>query len=215
MPGATFRDRIAYLSTARPEDLPGIYRRLDGFLREAVAVARAHFRGPITYGASAGEPVDWSLFDIVGLDYYERFATPAEYTADLAQYRKWGKPIMVLEFGCCTYPGAPGRGGDGYDIVDYEPVPPRVKEGFVRSERTQAEHLTRTLGILGAQGLLGAHVYCFVAPELPHLPERALDLDIASFSLVKTIREDQDDPASPYRREPKESFLALARHNRC
>lgn len=34
------------------------------------------------------------------------------------------------------------------------------------------------------------------------------------FSVVKVIRRDHADPASPYRWEPKRSFFAVARHNR-
>ncbi len=37
---------------------------------------------------------------------------------------------------------------------------------------------------------------------------------MASFSLVKTLREQHHDEQSPYRFERKRSFDALARHNR-
>jgi hypothetical protein len=209
IPGADFVERIATISSIPPEEWPNVYQRLNAFLAKAAAVARANFKGRITYGGAYFEPVDWSLFDIVGLDYYPYFVTNAEYRTDLAQYRKWGKPIEILEFGCCTYPGAPEKGGSGYDIVDYTKEPPEIKPGFTRDERVQADHIIRMLGIFAAEGFRTAHVYTFVNPEATHVPQRRFDLDIASFSLVKTI----GDPASGYRTRPKQSFIALAGHN--
>jgi hypothetical protein len=214
VPGANFVERIAGIGSIPPEDWPAIFQRLNEFLAKAAAVARANFHGEITYGGAYFEPVEWSLFDIVGVDYYPYFATDAEYRADLATYRKWNKPITVLEFGSCTYPGAPERGGGGYDIIDYEQEPPVVKPGYTRSERVQADHIARMLKIFTAERLQGAHVYTFVNPGAPHTPRRELDLDIGAFSLVKATRNDYYDPYSRYRWQPKESFHALARHNR-
>jgi hypothetical protein len=209
IPGATFVERIATIGSIPPEEWPNIFQRLNEFLTKAAAVARANFRGMLTYGGAFFEPVDWSQFDIVGLDYYPDFATDAEYRTDLAQYRKWGKPIEILEFGCCTYPGAPEKGGSGYDIVDYTKDPPEIKPGFTRDERVQAGHIIRMLKIFAAEGFKAAHVYTFINPEAPHVPQRRFDLDIASFSLVKVIGA----PPANYRTQPKESFTALARHN--
>ncbi|SHF82465.1 hypothetical protein [Streptoalloteichus hindustanus] len=215
VPGATFLDRIANLQKMPPTEFPGIWRRLDEFLRRAAAVARAHFHGPITYGSAHSEPVDWSLFDIIGVDYYEFFRTDEEYRKDLARYQEWKKPVVILEFGCCTYTGAPERGGMGWDgVIDWEAKPPRVKEGFVRDERTQADHIARMLSIFEAEDLIGAHVYTFISPDCPHSPKRELDFDLTTYSVVKLTRERYEDPASPYRIEPKESFRALARYNR-
>ncbi|MEV7552299.1 hypothetical protein AB0N89_22045 [Amycolatopsis sp. NPDC089917] len=93
--------------------------------------------------------------------------------------------------------------------------PLRVKPGHVRNEREQADHLARLLRVFGPAGIQGAHVYTFIAPGLPHHPSRPeYDYDMASYSLVKTLRERHHDEASQYRFEPKRSFVALARHNR-
>ncbi|WP_414938752.1 hypothetical protein [Amycolatopsis sp. cmx-11-51] len=195
---------------------PKIMERLADFVARAAEVARRNFHGPITYAAVGGlEPIDWNLFDIVGIDYYPYFATDAEYTKDLAQYREWNKPVMLLEFGSCTFTGAAQAGGMGWDIVDYEQVPPEIKPGHVRNEREQADHLARLLRVFGAAGVRGAHVYTFIAPNLPHHPSQPVhDYDMASFGLVKTLRERHHDEESPYRFERKRSFEALARHNR-
>ncbi|UMP05189.1 abortive phage infection protein [Amycolatopsis sp. EV170708-02-1] len=216
VPGETYLERIANMATIPPDEWPKIMERLAGFLARAADVARRNFRGRITYASIGGaEPVDWNLFDIVGIDYYPYFATDAEYTKDLAQYRKWNKPVVVLEFGSCTFTGAAQAGGMGWDIVDYEQVPPRIEPGHVRDEGEQAGHLARLLRVFGTAGIRGAHVYTFIAPNLPHHPARPeFDLDMASYALVKTLRERHEDENSPYRFERKLSFEALARHNR-
>ncbi|MFD4830919.1 abortive phage infection protein [Streptomyces uncialis] len=214
VPGATFLDRIRYLIEGQ-FDHPAMMRRLDTFLREAVAVAREHFHGRITYGAAADlEEVDWTLFDIVGLDYYTYFRDPGEHSRKLAPFRRWGKPVMILEFGCCTFRGAAESGGDGWSVVDWDRPVPEVTADVVRDEREQAEHIANMFGVFEREGFLGASVYGFIATDSPHSPVPRFDLDVASFSVVKVIRRDHADPASPYHWEPKQSFFAVARHNR-
>lgn len=212
VPGANFQERIANIGTLPPEQWPGVVSRLNAFLAQAAAVARANFGGTLTYGGAFFEPVDWTPFDMVGVDYYEYFATDAEYRADLAKLRQWNKPVTIMEFGSCTYAGAPQAGGSGYDIVDFDAVPPVVKPGYVRDERVQADHIARMLRIFAAEQM-PAHIYTFVNPGAPHSPDRDHDIDMASFSIVKTIRARHEDPYSPYRWEHKEAFRALARHN--
>ncbi|GGO90606.1 abortive phage infection protein [Wenjunlia tyrosinilytica] len=214
VPGDTFMERIRYL-TEEVYDFEEILRRLDAFLGRAAAVARRHFHGRVTYGSAAGfEEVDWSRFDIVGLDYYSYHRDPAEHTEELRPYRRWNKPIMILEFGCCTYRGAAKRGGDGWDVVDWDKPVPEIKGKLVRSEREQADHIAFMLDVFESEGFLSASPYEFIAVDSPHSPVPEYDLDMASYGLVKVIRKDLTDPASPYRWEPKLSFHAVARHNR-
>lgn len=214
VPGETFLDRIRYLHEEE-YDFAVFLERLDALLARAVAVARRHFDGRITYGAIAGvEMIDWSRFDIVGLDYYDYYEDGAEHSARLAPARRWGKPIMILEFGCCTYEGAPQRGGEGWDIIDWDAPVPTIPEGYVRSERAQADHIARMLDVFETEGFLGASPYTFVQADTPYSPDPRYDLDMAGYGLVKVIRRDHLDPASPYRWEPKLAFHAVARHNR-
>ncbi|GAA1680155.1 hypothetical protein GCM10009745_25150 [Kribbella yunnanensis] len=204
VPGADFFERVAYLEKG-DYDMTELQRKFRVFTAQMVKVARRHFHGRITYGAAHDlENVDWSLFDIVGLDFYG--TDPKE----LAPFRRWGKPIMVLEFGCCTFTGAPELGGMGWDIVDTNgEIPPQ----YIRDEQTQADHLVKMLKVFTAEGFLGASMYTFISPDAPHRPDdRPHDEDIAAYSLCKVLRKDPDDPASPYRWEPKKSFHAVANY---
>ncbi|MFD9909904.1 abortive phage infection protein [Streptomyces sp. NPDC059063] len=214
VPGATFLDRMRYLAE-ETYDIRVFLRRLNAFLAKAAAVARRHFHGRISYGAAAGlEEIDWSPFDVVGLDYYAYHREPAAHTRELARYRRWRKPITIVETGCCTYEGAAQRGRDGWDVVDYEGDVPVIEGGLVRSEREQARHLAFMLAVFEAEGLLGASPYQFIDCESPHhATAPKYDLDMAGYGLVKVIREDHLDPASPYRWEPKRSFHAVAAHH--
>jgi hypothetical protein len=210
VPGEDFYERVAYLSKGE-FDMAELQRKLAVYVAKAVAVARRNFHGRITYGAASDlERIDWSQFDIVGLDYYSYHQDPAEHSKELAPFRRWNKPILILEFGCCTFTGAPEMGGMGWDIVDYEHVPPVIKAGYVRDEQEQADHLTNMLQVFQAEGMVGASPYDFISPGSPHVADPRHDLDIASFSLCKVIRKNQADEASPYRWEPKKSFHAVA-----
>src|SRR3954452_4229309 len=115
VPGETFLERIANLVEGGV-DWAAVQRRLNAFLGEAAAVARAHFHGPITYASAEFEAVDWTPFDLVGGDYYAFHTPRSAHARALRSYRAPGKPIVICEFGSCTYRGAPRRGGSGYDI---------------------------------------------------------------------------------------------------
>ena len=211
VPGATWPERIEYLSGADP-DFAAITRRLDAFLGRAAATARAAFRGGITYAAASFEQVDWRRFDFVGLDHYAPLSDPAAYLRELRRHRRWGKPIVICEFGCCAYEGADSEPGDGWTIVDYSKPIPELTGDPVRSERTQAGYLDGALRVFESEGLHGAYVYSFISPDDPHSPEPRYDLDMASYALVKVLRADFGDPASRYRWEPKQAFATVARH---
>ncbi|GLY51011.1 hypothetical protein [Lentzea sp. NBRC 102530] len=217
IPGDSFLERIATIPSIT--DWAGVIRRFREFVVKAVEVSRREFHGRITYGAAAGADADWndwSLFDLVGLDYYDHCETDAEYTTDLDEYRRWNKPLMILEYGCCTFTGAAKAGGMGWDIVDWEVEPPVVKPGFERNEREQADHVARMLRVFAAQpDVEGSHLYSVISPDSPHHPTcRDRDMDMASYSLFRTIRERFDDENSPYRLEPKKAWHAFQRFNR-
>jgi len=211
VPGATFFERVEYL-TKGEFDMAELQRKFRAFTARMVKVARSNFKGRITYGAASDlERVDWSLFDLVGLDYYSYHADRAGHTQELAPFRRWGKPILILEFGCCTFTGAAELGGMGWDIVDYSGDVPVIPPQYVRNEQEQADHLVNMLGVFTAEGFLGASPYTFISPDAPHRPhDRPHDEDMAAFSLCKVLRDHDADPASPYRWQPKKSFHAVS-----
>jgi hypothetical protein len=208
VPGRTFEERLAAFGSGKV-DFVAAERRLGSFLARAAKVGRRHFGGPLTYAAAEFEAVDWGIFDLVGLDYYAFHESLAGHRRTLRPYRRWGKPIAILEFGCCTYRGAPRRGGSGYDIVDYSRTPPTLIGQPVRSERTQANYVARMFAAFEALDVQSASVYTFIAPDLPFISDPREDLDTASFALVETIRERPLDPDSPYTWRPKQAFAAV------
>lgn len=216
VPGDGFFERVEFLRKGN-YDMAELQRLFNTYAAKSATVARRHFGGRITYGAASDlEDVDWSRFDIVGLDYYSYHRRRADHTKELAPFRRWNKPIMIVEFGCCTFLGAAEMGGMGWNIVDWEhdPPPPVVKDGYVRSEREQAEHLANMLAVFEGEGFLGASIYQFITPDSPHSPIRRYDYDMASYGLCKVIPNDPEDPTAGYRWEPKKSFHAVAAHYR-
>ncbi|MFE9838335.1 abortive phage infection protein [Streptomyces sp. NPDC005551] len=210
VPGATVLERVENLLSGNFDPVRTA-RRLRRFTARAAAVGRSVFHGRLTYAAAQDEDVDWDLFDIVGIDYYSFFRRRRDHVRELAKYTRFGKPLAVMEFGCCTFEGAPERGGMGWDVVDRTKEPPQTEAGLVRSERTQAAYLTDVLRVFESMNLYAAHAYTFVTPDAPHRREPRLDLDMASYSIVKTVEDRPGDPASGWHWEPKESFHALAR----
>jgi len=211
VPGDTITERVENLLKGNFDPVK-VARNLRRFTARAAAVGRSVFHGPLTYAAAEDEDVDWDLFDIVGLDYYGYFRRRADYVRDLRRHIRPGKPMAIMEFGCCTFKGAPEAGGMGWDVVDYTADPPEIKMGLVRSEREQAAYLTDVLGAFESMNLYSALAYTFVTPDAPHRPhDPRHDLDMASYGVVKAIEDRPGDPASGWHWEPKEAFGALAR----
>ncbi|MFI5690920.1 hypothetical protein ACIA58_03685 [Kribbella sp. NPDC051586] len=211
VPGANFAERVEYLTNGE-YDLAELQRKFRAFTAQMVNVARSNFHGRITYGAASDlEQVNWSIFDIVGLDYYSYHEDRADHAKELAPFRRWGKPILILEFGCCTFTGAAELGGMGWDIVDYSGDVPVIPPQYVRNEQEQADHLANMLDVFTGEGVLGASPYTFISPDAPHRPhDRPHDEDMAAFSLCKVLRTHDADPASPYHWFPKKSFHAVS-----
>lgn len=182
-----------------------IARRLDALLAEVEPLVRARFHGPVTYAAAYWEDVDWSRFDLVGINLYRMGTDAAAYEARV-QARVGAKPLVITEFGCTTHVGADRSGPAGFMIVKWLGSQPSIKPGHVRDERVQADYLTELVDVYERSGVHGAFAFTFVMREFPHRPDDPVhDLDMAGFGVVKV---DPDDRA---RWEPKAAFHALAR----
>jgi hypothetical protein len=56
----------------------------------------------------------------------------------------------------------------------------------------------------------GAFAFTFIMPKYPHRPEPALDLDMASYGLVKSYADGKGASYPDLPWEPKRSFVVLA-----
>ncbi|MEU6256390.1 abortive phage infection protein [Streptomyces sp. NPDC047043] len=209
VPGETVLERVDNLLKGNFDPVR-MQRRLDAFTARAAAVGRSVFHGRLSYAAAQDDQVDWRLFDVIGIDYYSYFGHHADYVRELRRFLRWGKPLAITEFGTCTYKGAPRAGGMGWNVVDFDKG--EIKGHLVRSEHTQAAYLVDVLSVFESMGLYAAMAFEFVTPDAPHRADNPRkDLDMASYSITKTIKDRPDDPRSGWHWEPKEAFHALAR----
>jgi hypothetical protein len=183
-----------------------ITRKLHVLLADALTTARRSFDGPVTYAAAFWEEVDWSGFDLAGVSLYRFGTDPAAYEHRLCTLvRDAGKPVVITEFGCGAFAGAERKGAGAFRIVNWFADPPRVKDGYVRDERTQAAYLGDLIDLYATRGVHGCFVFTFAMPDFPHRADPRHDLDMAGFGVVKV------SPDDPSRWEPKEAFHEVAR----
>jgi hypothetical protein len=173
---------------------------------------REHFHGQLTYASGTWETVDWTLFDFVGIDYYRDVINKNSYREKLRAYFKYSKPVVILEFGCCTYKEAEDKGSYGWTIVDRSKTPVHLEGEFVRDESTQANYLTELLDICNMERVEGAFVFTFVNPTYPYNENPSYDLDMASYSVVKTYENKKGTTYEGMPWEPKKSFATLAEY---
>jgi hypothetical protein len=106
----------------------------------------------------------------------------------------------------------------------------QLKGNPVRDEAEQARELTDMLSTFDSAGVDGTFIMTFIAPLNPTSAMPKFDLDLASFSLVKSYMVDalepmaadfpraarkQPVPGAPYADmpwDPKESFTAVAKY---
>jgi hypothetical protein len=185
--------------------------RLNGFLAETAASARERFAGPLTYASGMWEPVDWQPFDIAATDAYRDATNAPRFRAELSKQARAGKPLVVTEFGCCGYAGAADRGGTGWAIIEPDTDPPRLDGDYVRDEAEQVRYMQELHAIFGAEDVDLAFWFTFAGYGLAHRPgQPRLDLDMASYGVVKML---EAGPPAGYQGlgwEPKAAFGALA-----
>jgi hypothetical protein len=182
-----------------------VTRKLDALLAEAATRARREFHGPLTYAAAFWERVDWSRFDVVGVNLY-RFEGNAGTYAEQVRALAGDKPVVITEFGCAAHAGADRSGPAGFLIVQWLRPTPRVAPGHTRDEAVQATYLRELVEVYEAERVHGAFVFTFAMPDFPHRPhDPAHDLDMAGFGVVKVA------PDAPSRWERKAAFGELAR----
>ena len=222
VPGRSIAKRLANPALAELVRAGGHNQALNAFLASASAAVRGVFHGPLTYASLPSEEVDWSLFDVVGVDHYRDARIKDRYAEMLRPLLAHGKPVVVTEFGMRTYRGAEGSGALGFGVVDQRTVflhqlplvgrfaRPRLKGVYVRDEGLQARELTETLSILDAAGVDGAFVSSFVDPIATFSENPGHDLDMSALSLVKSYANGHGTTFPDMSWEPKEAFRAVA-----
>jgi hypothetical protein len=194
IPGDTYGDRLQAMATADLEwwtSLGPVRERLNDFLARTAATVRTHFGGQVTYASGPWEFVDWTPFDIVGVDAYRAAYNADTFRAELRQHFSHGKPVAVTEYGTCAYRGAGERGGMAW----------QVPAGAVPDEDEQVRYLTELLDIFESEGVDTALWFTFAGYN------RLGDAALGSYGVVRMLDET--------RWEPRKSFHAMAaRHRR-
>jgi len=89
------------------------------FLSELVKIARKNFNGKISYSSGWWEPVDWDIFDLIGIGIYLGSENWFTYEKILSQLKeKFKKPVIVTEFGASTFKYASMYGGGAWSIFE-------------------------------------------------------------------------------------------------
>jgi hypothetical protein len=211
VPGRDWAERAAALATA---DWTELETELNRHLASAASAVRDVFSGSVTYSAGSWEPVDWEPFDVVGVNLFRDRNNEATYRRDLQTYLGLGKPVVITEFGCCSFVGADDLGGGGFTIIDWSQAVPQLPAGTTRDEGVQARYLDELLDLYEAESVHGAFVWTFIEPESYRSDDPAQDFDMAGFAIV-SCTDPAVDPhayARTGRWEPKESFDVVARH---
>ena len=228
VPGSSFTarmnnpDLIAFVRSGQHRD------SLNAFLTAAVSSVRQVYQGKISYASLIWEEVDWTPFDYVGVDHYRNRRIEDRYLEMLRPAFRFGKPVVITEFGHDTMEGGPlsegflSSAGLKPSVIDvrsqfFHQIPllgrfirPHLVGRHVRNEELQARKLAEQLHILEAAGVDGCFVSTFLSQITPYDPDPQFDLDMASASLVRYLERAKGTtyPDMPW--EPKASFHAVA-----
>ncbi|MBT2229009.1 hypothetical protein [Nonomuraea sp. NEAU-A123] len=189
MPGADYDERMRAMMSADMEwwqSLGTIMGRFNGFLGEVAETVRPLFGGRITYASAPWEFVDWTPFDLVGVDAYRAAYNAESFVEELRGHFKHGKPVVVTEFGTCAYKGAGDRGGMAWVVPD----------GSERDEGEQVRYLNELLDVFEQEGVDTALWFTFASYNRPG------DADLGAYGVVRMLDET--------RWEPKAAFHAMA-----
>lgn len=210
VPGAFLMERI--WNATKPAAWAGFTPERDftTVLGDVVDAARRHFGGAISYAAGSWEEIDWSGFDFAAVNLYRDAANAAEYPQLVGKHAAHGKPLVISEFGCCTYRGAADAGGMGWTILDVMARPRVLGSDHVRDEAGQAAYFTELTDVFEAEGVHGAFWFTFAGYGLPSRPGPRRDLDLASYGAVRDLDGKHGTAYPELTWEPKEVFRTIA-----
>ena len=185
---------------------------LNRILKSIVTAVRSEFKGPVTYSSGTWESVDWSMFDIVGVDYYYNGEPTDDYISGLERYKLIGKPVVVMETGCCTYKGAFQKGSFGFSVLQgVDDDGQAIYEGGIvpiRDENEQAKYISFSVDMLKRAEADGVFFFVFAFPIYPHRT-KGVDLDMTSYALVKSYPQSDSRSQEIPAWCPKQGFYRL------
>ncbi len=163
--------------------------KLNSFLKQATSTVRDQFKGKVTYCAAMWENVDWRSFnfDYICSNEYISAKNQEICKNHLLELKKFGKPLIVSEFGCCTYEGAFEYGGGAAGMYF------RIKKKLKYSQDEQVKAIKESFRIFREVGVDGCFCYVLVKPFL-------VKFDINSFGITKNYKN---------KLEPKKGFSEL------
>jgi hypothetical protein len=220
--GRTFMGRAKNLRQSGAGIKEGKHNQpLNDFLSRAVKEVRKVFAGQVMYRSLVWEKVDWSIFDVIGVDHYWAEQIKDQYVDMVKPLFDYGKPVINTGFGFNTT-SSPVNGM--LSSLGHEPsvllhqlpgigrfIRPKLKVINERDEDLQAKRLTNNLKLLKKAGFSGAFMDMFIFPIRPYSDIPKYDLDRESSSLVKYFEGGRRGTAYPDMTwEPKEAFKAVA-----
>ena len=66
---------------------------------------------------------------------------------------------------------------------------PKADGHYIRDENAQAKEIVEQLAAFDGAGMEGAFVFTFVSPTSPHTSDPRFDMDLGSYSIVKSYPE--------------------------
>lgn len=187
LPGGHLLER-SQAFTAFDKWQPPMDAKLKEFFAKAVPEARQHFKGSITYAAGEWEEIEWSRFDIVSIDLYRATHNRTFYEAQLKTYLAHNKPVAITEFGCCALQGAADMGGNAtFTVLSFQEGRLVVNDGWHYSEDEQVTYWEELFSVFTASGVSVAFWFTFADYEKPYSPEPKLNLDMASYGIVRML----------------------------
>lgn len=225
VPGKTFRQRANTVFQTDVIQTGQHNQPLNDFLGTAVAEVRKVFSGSVMYRSLVWEHVDWSNFDLIGVDHYWADKIQDQYVDMVKPLFTYGKPVINTGFGFNTttapVTGMLGTLGDlpfFRILLHQQPVigrfiRPQLKVVPERDEALQAQRLVNNLKLLDEAGFSGAFMDSFILPIYPYSETPKYDLDRASSNLVKYFDNGRHGTTYPDMMwEPKEAFRAVAQY---
>ena len=211
----TLAERLALITNPVKfrEQLPQVQQKMKSFLADLVQQIRRKFKGKISYASLPFEGVDWSLFDFIATDAGHRSAAIAPYFQKGIQTMvSMGRPVAIMEFGCCAYRGAADSGARADWIIEWDNNghASHLNNIYIRDEDEQANYLLELLEIFETEKVDAVFVNTFARYDLPHRTDPVKDLDIASGGVVKVYENKQGRTYPDMRWEPKTAFYTIS-----